>query len=122
MATEAARLKSKDPQIGKAKTVLTPTGLLMEGVESQIEYILWSHAKYFVATSSLKLKNGGTYCRGGVMRYAAALILGLGLLMCGCVSRDEVLRVTSPGARLCVMTHTTTWASDRLLAFPVQRR
>ena len=32
------------------------------------------------------------------MRYAAALILGLGLLMCGCVSRDEVLRVTSPAS------------------------
>jgi hypothetical protein len=34
MATEAARLKRKDPQEEKRKTVLTHTGLLMEGVEA----------------------------------------------------------------------------------------
>ena len=32
MATEAARLKRKDPQEEKRKTVLTHTGLLMEGL------------------------------------------------------------------------------------------
>jgi hypothetical protein len=32
MATEAARLKCKEPQGGKRKTSLTRTGLLMEGV------------------------------------------------------------------------------------------
>jgi len=32
MATEAARLKNQEPQEGRRKTVLTLTGLLMEGV------------------------------------------------------------------------------------------
>jgi hypothetical protein len=32
MATEAARLKRKDPQEERRKTVLTHTGLLMEGM------------------------------------------------------------------------------------------
>jgi len=33
IATEAARLKRKDPQEERRKTVLTHTGLLMEGLE-----------------------------------------------------------------------------------------
>jgi len=33
------------------------------------------------------------------MRYAAALVIGVGFLMCGCTSR-EVPRVTSPNGRL----------------------
>jgi hypothetical protein len=35
MATEAARLKRKDPQEERRKTVLTHTGLLMEGVRKK---------------------------------------------------------------------------------------
>jgi hypothetical protein len=34
MATEAARLRAKDPHLRKNKTVLTLTGLLMEGLGS----------------------------------------------------------------------------------------
>jgi len=34
MATEAARLKSRNLQEGRRKTDLTHTGLLMEGLES----------------------------------------------------------------------------------------
>jgi hypothetical protein len=34
------------------------------------------------------------------MRYVAALLFGLGLLVCGCSSRDEVLRLTSPDGRV----------------------
>jgi len=34
------------------------------------------------------------------MRHAAGFMLGLSLLMCGCSSRDEVLRVTSPDGRV----------------------
>jgi hypothetical protein len=41
------------------------------------------------------------------MRYAAGLILGLGLLMCGCLSRDEVVRVTSPDGRIDAIVFET---------------
>jgi hypothetical protein len=41
------------------------------------------------------------------MRYAAGLLLGLGLLMCGCLSRDEVLRVTSPDGRIDAIVFET---------------
>jgi hypothetical protein len=41
------------------------------------------------------------------MRYATALIIGLGLLMCGCSSRDEVSRVTSPDGRVDALVFET---------------
>ena len=34
------------------------------------------------------------------MRHAAALVIGVGFLMCGCTSRDQVARITSPDGRL----------------------
>jgi hypothetical protein len=41
------------------------------------------------------------------MRYTAALILGFGLLMSGCASRDEVLRLTSPDGRTDAIVYET---------------
>ena len=42
-----------------------------------------------------------------ILRYATALIVGLGLLMCGCSSRDEVLRVTSPDGKVDAIVFET---------------
>jgi len=41
------------------------------------------------------------------MKYAAGLILGLGFLVCGCLSRDEVLRVTSPDGKIDAIVFET---------------
>jgi hypothetical protein len=41
------------------------------------------------------------------MKCAAGLMLGLGLLMSGCLSRDEVLRVTSPDGRVDAIAFET---------------
>ena len=41
------------------------------------------------------------------MRYATGLILGLGLLMCSCSSRHEVLRLTSPDGSTDAVVYKT---------------
>jgi hypothetical protein len=59
MATEAARLKRKNPQQGgkrktdrKRKTDLTLTGLLMEGVTQILEKTSWMGAWYGLSEPS----------------------------------------------------------------------
>jgi hypothetical protein len=42
-----------------------------------------------------------------LVRYAAALVLVLGLSMCGCTSSDEVLRITSPDGRVDAIVFET---------------
>lgn len=34
------------------------------------------------------------------MKYMAAVLLAFGLLLCGCMSSEEVVRVTSPDGRV----------------------
>jgi hypothetical protein len=53
------------------------------------------------------------------MRYAAVLIVGLGLLMCGCSSRDEVLRVASPDGSIDALLFETNCGAPCSFAYEV---
>jgi hypothetical protein len=54
------------------------------------------------------------------MRYATALIVGLGLLMCGCLSRDEVSRVTSPDGGVDALVFETNCGAPCSFGYEVE--
>jgi len=54
------------------------------------------------------------------MRYAVALIINLGFLMCGCSSRNEVLRVTSPDGRLDALLFETDCGTPCSFGYEVE--
>ena|ERR1700757_4349154 len=54
------------------------------------------------------------------MRYAPALLLGFALLMCGCVSRDEVLRVGSPDGQVDAVVFETNCGAPCSFGYDVE--
>ena len=54
------------------------------------------------------------------MRFRAVLIFGFALLMCGCSSRDEVLRVPSPDGRVDALIFETNCGTPCSFAYQVQ--
>jgi len=54
------------------------------------------------------------------MRYARVLIIGLGLLMCGCLTRDEVSRVTSPDGRVDALLFETNCGAPCSFGYEVE--
>jgi hypothetical protein len=54
------------------------------------------------------------------MRFRTTLILGLSLLMFGCGSRDEVLRITSPDGKLDALVFETNCGAPCSFGYEVQ--
>lgn len=54
------------------------------------------------------------------MRYATTVIVGLALLMCGCLSRDEVSRVTSPDGGVDALVFETNCGAPCSFGYEVE--
>lgn len=57
---------------------------------------------------------------GARVRYAIALIVGLTSLMCGCSSRDEVSRVTSPDNRIDAIVFETNCGAPCSFGYEIE--